>query len=56
MSITGACEGSLRLPTCCGVRARGAAVGSSLWARTAGFNTGGGAAEGEGASGTGTSG
>ena len=44
MSITGGCEGSLRLATCsCARAARGATVGSSLWARTAGLNTGGGA-------------
>ncbi|MGZ4268298.1 MAG: hypothetical protein ACXVSX_03715 [Solirubrobacteraceae bacterium] len=57
LSITGACEGSLRLATCSGARAaRGATVGSSLWARTAGLNTGGGATDAEGARGTAISG
>ena len=57
MSRTGACEGSPRLATCSGARgARGTTVGSSLWASTAGFNTGGGATGGEGARGTATSG
>jgi hypothetical protein len=56
-SITGACEGSLRLATCSGARAaRGSTVGSSLCASTAGFNARGGAAGGDGTRGTATSG